>query len=58
MMKRTYQVKVIIGEVEVESVEENIELAYEKALKLKSDLLYSYEIVTVVRKAEIHLESR
>jgi hypothetical protein len=58
MMKRTYQVKVIIGEVEVESVEEDIGLAYEKALKLKSHLLYSYEIIEVVRKAEIHLESR
>lgn len=58
MVKRTYQIKVIIGEVEVEGTHEDIALAYEKALKLKSELLYSYDIINVVRKAEIHLESR
>jgi hypothetical protein len=58
MMKHTYQIKVIIGEVETEGPHEDVALAYEKALKLKSDLLYSYDIINVVRKAEIHLESR
>lgn len=58
MMKHTYQIKVIIGEVETEGPAPDVELAYEKALRLKTELLHSYEIIEVVRKAEIHLESR
>lgn len=51
---KTYRVSVVIGEVEAEDVT----LAYEKALSLKSEMLYDYRVIEVVRKSELRLEER